>query len=55
MYMKRVPRKKARPRPKKREIICAECGRKGMVGFRPRGFAPVLCSRCYRKMKRQRK
>ncbi len=31
------------------EIVCAECGSKGEVPFRPKGTTPVLCVDCYRK------
>src|SRR5579883_2931400 len=35
------------------EITCAQCGRKDMVNFKPRGDRPVLCSDCFRKQREQ--
>ena len=31
------------------EIVCANCGKKDTVNFKPRGDRPVLCSDCFRK------
>lgn len=32
------------------KVVCADCGSKTMVPFKPRGHKPILCSSC-RKMK----
>ena len=33
------------------EITCANCGKKDMVPFQPRGDKPVLCRDCFRQQK----
>jgi len=54
MYIKRnVPRKRSRPPSKKHNITCEKCGEKDQVSFHPKGTAPVLCSRCHRKVMRE--
>ncbi|HSW97646.1 MAG TPA: zinc-ribbon domain containing protein [Candidatus Saccharimonadales bacterium] len=35
------------------EIVCANCGKKDTVSFKPRGDRPVLCGDCFRKQREQ--
>ncbi len=34
------------------DAVCAECGKKCKVPFKPSGDRPVYCQECYRKKKR---
>jgi CxxC-x17-CxxC domain-containing protein len=38
-----------RERPEMHQAICAECGKKCEVPFRPTGDKPVYCSNCFEK------
>jgi len=33
------------------EILCARCGSKALVPFKPKDGVPTYCPECYRKMK----
>lgn len=41
------------PRPQT-EIICADCGKKAMVPFKPVQGKPVYCNECFAKRKASR-
>ncbi len=35
------------------DVICAECGEKTQVPFKPDGSRPVYCRECYQKRRRK--
>jgi CxxC-x17-CxxC domain-containing protein len=35
------------------DIVCAECGQKSQVPFRPRNDRPVYCKDCYEKLQQR--
>ena len=54
IFNSRTPPRRFRVRGKKHGITCGKCGRRDSVDFHPKGTGPVLCARCYRRVRNER-
>jgi len=50
----RQAKKQAKANPKMYEIVCSQCGEKGLVPFEPKNPEGLLCEKCFREQRNSR-